>query len=113
MIRYDDERIAGHFDVRVFQSSPGTIVVAFMNITERMMVEEDLRIAHEELELRVERRTAQLQERTAQLRALAGELIQAEERERRRIAGLIHDDLQQTLVAVSLRLRMLKEKSSN
>jgi two-component system CheB/CheR fusion protein len=54
-----------------------------------------------------------LQERTAQLRALAGELIQAEERERRRIAGLIHDDLQQTLVAVSLRLRMLKEDAAN
>jgi PAS domain S-box-containing protein len=111
VIRYDDGRIAGCFDVRVFQTSPGTIVVAFMDISERMKVEDELRLAHEELELRVQRRTAQLQERTRQLRALANELIQVEERERRRIAGLIHDDLQQTLVAISLRLRMLKEQA--
>lgn len=111
VIRYDDERIEGCFDVRVFQTSPGTIVVSFMDISERMKVEEELRLAREELELRVQRRTSQLQERTRQLRALANELIQAEERERRRIAGMIHDDLQQTLVAISLRLRMLKEEA--
>lgn len=111
VIRYDDGRIAGCFDVRVFQTSPGTIVVSFMDISERMKVEEELRLAREELELRVQRRTSQLQERTRQLRALANELIQVEERERRRIAGLIHDDLQQTLVAISLRLRILKEEA--
>lgn len=111
VIRYNDERIAGCFDVRVFQTSPGTIVVSFIDISERMKVEDELRLAHEELELRVQLRTSQLQERTRQLRALANELIQVEERERRRIAGLIHDDLQQTLVAISLRLRMLKEEA--
>ena len=40
-----------------------------------------------------------VQERTAQLRHLAAELTQAEERERKRLAEAIHDDLQQLLVA--------------
>jgi PAS domain S-box-containing protein len=113
VIRYDDERIAGHFEVRVFQTAPRAIVVAFMNVSERMMVEEELRRTREELESIVQHRTAQLQKRTLQLRALASELTQAEERERRRIAGLIHDDLQQTLVAASLNLTMLKSTAAS
>jgi PAS domain S-box-containing protein len=110
VIRYDDDRIAGHFDVRVFQTSPRKIAVAFMNITDRMAAAEALKRAHDELESRVERRTAQLRERTVQLRALASEAALAEERERRRIALVIHDGLQQTLVAALLNLGMMKAK---
>lgn len=110
VIRYDDERISGHFDVRVFRTGPGTIAVAFADISERIQTEEALKQAREELEDRVQRRTMQLHERTLQLRALASELTMAEERERQRIAGLIHDDLQQTLVAASLNCRMLLAK---
>jgi CheY-like chemotaxis protein/anti-sigma regulatory factor (Ser/Thr protein kinase) len=51
-----------------------------------------------------------LQDRTRQLRALACELTLAEERERQRIAGLIHDHLQQMLVAALLNLGMLRQK---
>lgn len=39
-----------------------------------------------------------LRQRTAQLRTLASELTNAEERERKRLAQAIHDDLQQLLV---------------
>src|SRR5205085_11669578 len=40
-----------------------------------------------------------LVERSEQLRALAGELTLAEQRERRRLAKVVHDHLQQLLVA--------------
>jgi PAS domain S-box-containing protein len=52
------------------------------------------------LRTRAERDRAQkdLEKRSAQLRTLAAELSQAEERERKRLAQAIHDDLQQLLV---------------
>jgi PAS domain S-box-containing protein len=38
-IAYEDARISGAFEVYVFQSEPGTAVVAFLNITERKQAE--------------------------------------------------------------------------
>ncbi len=112
VVRYDDERISGVFDVSVFQTGPGMIAVAFQDISERIRAEEELKNARDELESRVRQRTSQLQERTLQLSKLARELTQVEERERRRIAALIHDDLQQMLVAALLNLGMLKSSVS-
>ena len=48
-----------------------------------------------------------LRERSRQLRALASELTLAEQRERQRLAQVLHDGLQQTLVGAKLRLEML------
>jgi PAS domain S-box-containing protein len=79
-------------------------LVTMQNITLRKHAEEALQRAHGELELRVA-------ERTAQLRALAAELTQSEERERRRIARILHDDLQQLLVGARLRLEALRVRS--
>lgn len=47
---------------------------------------------------------AELKHRGEQLRELTVELVEAEDRERRRIAELLHDDLQQMLVGASLRI---------
>ncbi len=47
----------------------------------------------------------QLGARTRQLRDLASELTLAEERERRRLAQLVHDELQQQLFALQIALR--------
>jgi signal transduction histidine kinase len=55
------------------------------------------------LEQKVTERTALAEQRLKQLRRLARELATAEQRERRRIACLLHDDLQQLLVAAKLR----------
>lgn len=49
----------------------------------------------------------QLTARANQLRALASELTRAEQRERQRVSGILHDRVQQTLAAAKLRLGML------
>ncbi len=49
----------------------------------------------------------QLAHRATQLRALAGELTLAEQRERRRMAKVLHDHLQQLLVGAKFRLTVL------
>ena len=52
-------------------------------------------------------------ERTQQLRGLAVELTSAEERERQRLADLLHDDLQQTLAAAVYHLDLVREQVSS
>lgn len=52
-------------------------------------------------------------ERTAQLRTLTAELASAEERERRRLADILHDDLQQTLAAAVYHLDMTRDLVPN
>jgi PAS domain S-box-containing protein len=49
----------------------------------------------------------QLEERAQQLHQLADRLLQAEQQERRRIALLIHDHLQQLLVSAKIRVTLL------
>lgn len=62
------------------------------DVTELRRVQEELRRGNEELENIVA-------ERTARLRRLAAELALSEQRERKRLSDLLHDDLQQVLVA--------------
>jgi len=52
----------------------------------------------------------QLQERARQLQSLALDLASAEDRERRRLAEILHDDLQQVLVAARLQLNLLTRR---
>jgi signal transduction histidine kinase/ActR/RegA family two-component response regulator len=52
----------------------------------------------------------QLEQQTHRLRLLANELSETEQRERKRFARLLHDHLQQLLVASKLRLDMMEKK---
>lgn len=61
----------------------------------------------EGLENRVQQRTVELEEKTARLRSLANELTSAEHRERKRLAALLHDDLQQLLVAARMQMGLI------
>jgi signal transduction histidine kinase len=59
------------------------------------------------LEQRVAKRTAEVVERAQKLRLLSADLSLAEEAERRRIAEMLHEDLQQLLVAARMQLAAL------
>jgi signal transduction histidine kinase len=59
------------------------------------------------LEQRVAKRTAEAVEQAQRLRLLSAELSLAEEAERRRIAEMLHEDLQQLLVAARMQLAAL------
>src|SRR6266480_4316976 len=59
------------------------------------------------LEHRVAKRTAEAEEQAQRLRLLSAELSLAEEAERRRIAEMLHEDLQQLLVAARMQLAAL------
>lgn len=73
------------------------LVCTGADISERKKTEERIRELNRDLEHRVE-------ERTGQLRALVMELSRAEDRERERLAHVLHDDLQQQLAAMKMRL---------
>lgn len=69
-------------------------------VGERLRVQQALRQNRDELERRVAERTQQLQQRSEQLRKLVLQVSQAEQAERRRVAQLLHDGVQQLLASV-------------
>jgi PAS domain S-box-containing protein len=98
------------------------LIFSLFDTSERVRAEaalrenqEALRQANEHLEQRVRERTMdlknlmeQLERSRHELRNLASELVMAEERERKRIAGVLHDEIAQTLAAVRMRLDLLQ-----
>jgi signal transduction histidine kinase/CheY-like chemotaxis protein len=72
---------------------------------------DDLAFGIMAIRARIERDHAyrSLEKRTTQLRVMAVELAQAEERERRRLAQILHDELQQLLAGARYGLESLRE----
>jgi PAS domain S-box-containing protein len=62
------------------------------------------------LEVRIGERTAELEEQTFRLRRLAAELASAEQRERKRLGGILHDHLQQLLYAARMQLDRVRSR---
>lgn len=93
-------------------------LITMRDETARIRAEEDLRDINRKLEQIVQERTAllartidelkaanqQLDARASQLAALTGELTMAEQHERRRLAKILHDSLQQHLAATKMHL---------
>jgi PAS domain S-box-containing protein len=114
------------------RSSQGEVmgaVVALTDITEHKRVGKALKQAHDELEQRVKDRTAELQLMVAQLRDeitdrlqteealkqsearlrhLSFQLLAAQERERKRIASELHDELGHALLTIKMQLLALE-----
>jgi PAS domain S-box-containing protein len=104
-------------------------VVTLTDITEHKRTEEALKRAHDELEHKVKDRTAELlfmveqlkeevtdrlqteeslKESEARLRHLSSRLLDAQERERKRLAAELHDELGHALLTIKLQLRALE-----
>jgi signal transduction histidine kinase len=73
--------------------------------------EEALRLSQRELEQRVREGTEQIAQQADQLRKLTAELTLAEQRERFRLAEVLHGHLQQLLAAVNMKVALLKGKT--
>ena len=81
------------------------VALLFSDITERRRSEQALRDLNATLESQVEKRTSQV-------RSLAAHLAIAEQRERRRLAHILHDDLQQQLYGLSMLLPLVAQSST-
>lgn len=77
------------------------------DITLRKHAMDELKEARNLLEERVAIRTHELEERANQLREVTEELTRSEQRERSRMARLLHDHVQQLLVSAKMRLQGL------
>jgi two-component system, chemotaxis family, CheB/CheR fusion protein len=104
--------------IRRFDGTEGTILVSAVpikdsqnvitgavginvDITARKQAEEDLRQMNDSLEEQVE-------ERSREVRSLVTQLTMSEQSERRRISGILHDDLQQRLYGLLFQLAVLR-----
>lgn len=77
------------------------------DITDRKAMEGEWLATKETLEKRIRERTAELEKRAEQLSRLTSKLTLAEQQERRRIAELLHDHLQQLMVGAKVEQELL------
>ena len=84
-------------------------ISSFSDVSQQMQAERELRELTVTLENQVAERTRVAEKRARLLQALAVQLMEAEERERGRLAALLHDDLQQILASARLQLQSFRQ----
>lgn len=122
-VRFENQAAALNrwFDVyafRVGMPEEHKIAILFHDITDRRKMEQDLKTAHKalqnshlELEKKVQERTKLAEARAEKLRELASALTLAEQKERNRMAQILHDHLQQLLVAIKIGINRTKTEA--
>lgn len=106
----DGKMIDVSLSASVIRDDSGEIVGATTiarDITARKQAMKDLKQARSDLEDRVKERTAELRQRVNELAQMAAELTFTEERERKRMAIILHDELQQLLVSAKMGIQSL------
>ncbi len=78
------------------------ILLSIDDVTEQRYAKRRLTEINQTLENRVAERTAEIQKRIGQLQQISFDLVDTEHRERRRLAVILHDDLQQILVGTQM-----------
>ena len=107
---YVVENLVGQFDD---QGRLREIRGYIFDDTDRKQAEEALRELNATLESKVAQRTAELKYRARQLQKLTLDMSEAEDRERRRLAEILHDDLQQILAAAKFHLGLVKNRANH
>ena len=129
LVAKDGSRIATEVNTRIFDYRGRKMVLSIIrDVSARKEAEQALRVANEHMEKLIAERTHDLSltiealrdevarrrmaeekllDRTRQLRALASDLTVAEQRERRRLAEILHDHLQQLLVGAQYQISPL------
>lgn len=80
--------------------------------TEQRLAEEALHENQKQLQLLNKTLEQKVQEKTAEVHGLAANLIKATQHERQRLSRVLHDDLQQRLYAIQMRLSFLEDDLS-
>ncbi len=103
-VRKDGSTVWAHKVVSVLPDetgTPGSMIALVNDITSEKIAEEQLR----ELNKRLVERTRVAEQRASEVKRLAWELSEAENRERQRLASVLHDDFQQMLAYLKLKLK--------
>lgn len=110
-LRKDGRIIWIHISGTIMRDTEGRAyrcMAGVRDITDQKTAEAELERLNETLEQRVRERTAEVYELADQLRALASELTRVEQRERKRLARILHDHIQQLLVAAQMQLEWVR-----
>lgn len=104
------------YNASVYKDERGAVKGVFAaarDVTALNRAAESIRQAHAELEHRVSERTAELERSNQLLKKVSFELVWAEEKERERIAGELHDRVGQSLLLAKMKLDSLLDALSS
>lgn len=104
------------YNASIYRDEQGRVKGVFAaarDVTDRNKAVQALKQAHDELETRVSERTSALALANEKMKKVSFELVWAEERERERIAGGLHDQVGQSLLLAKMKLDALADRISS